>query len=119
MAAYILLIGQFYLYIGGLVAVVFLLWGADRVEPNLRGSWLVRPMLVPGTVLLWPLVLWRWARLEKGRVDPCARHLPPRGGQDLAALMLALLIPVVLFGALVLRQDGPVERPATLLEAPQ
>ena len=113
------MIGKVYLALGGLSALVFLGWGVDRVEPNARGSWIFRPLLVPGMLLLWPLVLWRWRALERGRLDPCARHLPPRGGQDAAGLLMALLIPVIVFGALVLRQDGPAERPAVLLEAPQ
>lgn len=119
MAAAILMTGQIYLYLGLAVAAVFLLWGVDRVEPNAHGSWLVRPMLVPGVTLIWPLVLWRWYRLEKKLGDPCARHRPPRAGQDWGALVMALAIPVIIFGALVLRQDGPWERPAVMLEAPE
>lgn len=119
MAAAILMIGQIYLALGGLAALVFLGWGVDRVEPNAHGSWVFRPLLVPGVTLLWPLVLWRWRVLEQARWDPCARHRPPRGGQDMAALITALLIPVIVFGALVLRQDGPAELPAIMLEAPR
>jgi hypothetical protein len=51
---------------GGVVAVAFLLVGLDRVDPVARGAYAFRPLLVPGLVLLWPLVLWRWAVLARG-----------------------------------------------------
>ena len=50
-----------------LVAAAFLLGGGiERVAPAARGAYAVRPLLVPGLVLLWPLVLWRWAALARG-----------------------------------------------------
>lgn len=53
--------------IGALVAAAFLLGGGiERVEPAARGAYAVRPLLVPGIMLLWPLVLWRWAALARG-----------------------------------------------------
>ena len=52
--------------IGAVVACAFLLSGGiERVEPAARGAYAVRPLLVPGIVLLWPLVLWRWAVLTR------------------------------------------------------
>lgn len=118
-AGWPLRLAEAYALIGLAVAAVFLLWGADRVEPNLRGAWVVRPLLVPGCVLLWPLVLWRWRQLERGAADPCARHRPPRAAQGWMAVALAVTLPVIVFGGLALRQDGPVERPAELLEPPR
>ena len=50
--------------IGLLVAAAFLLAGIDRIDPSARGSVASRVLLVPGVVLLWPLVLVRWRRLE-------------------------------------------------------
>ncbi len=48
------------------VAGAFLLFGLDRVDPAARGAHAFRPLLVPGLVLLWPLVLWRWVVLARG-----------------------------------------------------
>ena len=48
------------------VAVVFLLYGIDRIDPGARGAYAFRLLLVPGIVVLWPLVLWRWSRLARG-----------------------------------------------------
>lgn len=49
---------------GACVALVFLLWGIDRVDPSASGAYAFRPLLIPGIVLLWPAVLVRWAWLE-------------------------------------------------------
>ena len=55
----------YYLYAGAAVAVVFLVFGIERVQSGSRGSHGFRALLVPGLCLLWPLVLWRWYVLEK------------------------------------------------------
>jgi len=53
--------------IGLMVAIAFLLLGFDRVDPGAKDAYAVRPLFVPGLVLLWPVVLWRWAILAKER----------------------------------------------------
>ncbi|MCG8547864.1 MAG: hypothetical protein MJE12_27020 [Alphaproteobacteria bacterium] len=58
---------QIYGICGGVVAVAFLLFGVDRVDPSAHGAYAFRPLLVPGTILLWPLVLARWLRLQSTR----------------------------------------------------
>lgn len=53
---------------GGLglaVAAVFLTIGIDRIDPVARGAYAFRVLLVPGIVLLWPLVLVRWRSLAR------------------------------------------------------
>ena len=52
-----------YAAVGGLVGLAFLLIGIDRVAPAARGVYAFRPLLLPGLVLLWPWVLWRWIAL--------------------------------------------------------
>jgi len=56
---------KIYAGLGGAVSAAFLLWGIDRIDPAARGSYTFRPLLVPGIMLLWPLVLRRWQTLEK------------------------------------------------------
>jgi hypothetical protein len=51
-----------YVCCGGAVAVAFLSLGLDRIDPSARGAYTVRPLLVPGLMLLWPLVLVIWCR---------------------------------------------------------
>ncbi|UWM78853.1 hypothetical protein N1937_29150 (plasmid) [Rhizobium sp. WSM4643] len=51
--------------IGLAVAIAFLLSGFDRVDPGAHDAYAVRPLLIPGLVLLWPIVIWRWVSLAK------------------------------------------------------
>lgn len=51
--------------VGLVVAAAFLLFGIDRIDDSARGVYAFRPLLIPGIVLLWPLVLWRWYVLER------------------------------------------------------
>lgn len=109
---------QIYGAIGALVAVAFLFWGIDRVAPDARGAYVFRPLLVPGILLVWPLVLWRWLALEQQRGSGQRRHRPPRRTQDMLAVVMALLIPIILITALLVRQQRPFEWPAIVVEEP-
>lgn len=51
--------------IGLIVAAAFLLFGFDRVDPGAHDAYAVRPLLIPGLVLLWPVVIWRWVSLAR------------------------------------------------------
>lgn len=53
-----------YATIGMAVAAAFLTLGIGRVVPNARASYVFRVLLIPGAILLWPLVLRRWAILR-------------------------------------------------------
>jgi hypothetical protein len=64
MADLIVQAATIYVVIGAVIAIVFLLVGIDRVAPAARGAYAFRPMVAPGVVLLWPVVLLRWAWLE-------------------------------------------------------
>ena len=56
-----------YAGLGVVVALAFILVGLDRIDPAARGAIAFRPLLLPGAVLLWPLVLARWVALERAR----------------------------------------------------
>jgi hypothetical protein len=117
MALMLLAVGKAYLVLGGAVAVLFLAFGIDRVEPNARGAWAFRPLIVPGLVLIWPIVLWRWRALARGW-DEKRRHLPPRRAQERMALALAVAIPLILALAFSVRQGAPQSQQAVRLAAP-
>jgi hypothetical protein len=51
-----------YVCCGSAVGVAFLAFGLDRIDPAARGAYTIRPLLVPGLILLWPLVLVKWRR---------------------------------------------------------
>lgn len=111
-------IATLWLYAGVAVATLFLLFGIDRVSPDARGAYLFRPLLVPGIVLLWPLVLWRWLRLEQGADAAIAgRYRPVRDAHARVWAVLAIVIPAILIGALTVRQAPPGPDAAVRLEA--
>jgi len=65
MLLYHLTIG--YALIGGVVGLLFILVGVDRVDPASQGAIAFRPLLLPGAALLWPIVLGLWMALEHRR----------------------------------------------------
>jgi hypothetical protein len=119
MAAQLLLLGQIYLGLGALTAIPFLTIGLGRIDENAQDAWIFRAMMIPGVLMIWPLVLYRWWVLEKGTYDEANRHTPPFPSQTRLFLILACALPVVIFAALVIRQEGPLERPAQMIEAPK
>lgn len=108
-----------YSAVGAVVAAAFLTVGIGRVSPDARGSYAFRPLLVPGIILIWPAVAVRWWQLEKGAAWGNAQHRPPRLAQEGAAVLLMVLIPVLVFGALLVRQDGPHESAPVRLDGPE
>ena len=119
MAAELILLAQLYLVLGAVTALVFLGFGIDRIDENARGVWVFRPFLIPGIVLIWPLVVLRWVQLERAGDLGAARFRPPLASQPRAALVMVAAILLIICSALILRQDGPVEAPAVMLEAPE
>jgi hypothetical protein len=65
-----------YLALGLLFAVPFALAGAAKIDPGAReGSWGFKLIVLPGAVLLWPLLLRRWIA---GRPEPPVETNPHR-----------------------------------------
>ncbi len=60
-------LAKIYAAIGAVVAIVFLVFGVDRVDAAAHGAYAFRPLLAPGIVILWPVTLWRWLALERPR----------------------------------------------------
>ena len=61
----IVLIAQIYSVIGLVIALMFISFGLGRVELAARGAFLFRLQIIPGLVLLWPIVIVRWIALER------------------------------------------------------
>lgn len=107
-AATLVTLAQAWGVVGLAVAAVFLLWGIDRIDPAAHGAIAFRPLLVPGIVLLWPLVLWRWRVLSRapetaGRFD---RPAPARVHRRIW-IGLAVVLPAILLVAAAIHQEGP------------
>ena len=103
--------------IGLAVALGFIVFGLDRTHPAAHGGWAFRPLLLPGLILLWPYILFRWQR---------GKRPPPRteGQKDQRAshtriwLLLAVVPPLILLGGLILRQGDLLLPPPQQLTAP-
>lgn len=117
-AATILMLAKLWLWAGALVAAAFLLVGLGRIDEDARDTFVFRILLVPGVLLIWPLVLWRWVRLERG--EPfMGRYRPPRA-HDVAAAVMSVAIVAALALSYTARQDWPAEFvPERLSEAQQ
>lgn len=114
----ILMLGTFYLYVGAAIAAVFLLFGLGRIDENAQDAWVFRPLLIPGVLLIWPLVIWRWIILRCGE-EKLDRHNMPRIRQERVQLVFIIIIPVILLAALAVRQDPASLALPVLLEAPE
>jgi hypothetical protein len=56
-------IAGIYLSLGALFAAPFVVRGVERIDPVAKsGTWGFRVLIVPGVMLLWPLLAQRWAR---------------------------------------------------------
>ena len=65
MAAVIVQCVTIWLVVGIVAGAAFLFLGIDRVDPAARGAYAFRPLLLPGLVLLWPFVLYRWFAMTR------------------------------------------------------
>jgi hypothetical protein len=65
-AEILLAIAAGYTAAGVCVAVGFLFLALDRIDAAAHEAYAFRPLLLPGLILLWPYVLLRWLRLERG-----------------------------------------------------
>ncbi|MFA3920862.1 hypothetical protein [Ruegeria hyattellae] len=106
-------------YIGASVAAVFLTFGIDRVDEDARGAYLFRPLLIPGILVIWPLVLWRWYRYETGTDVWSARYHPPLKSHLTVGFMLPVAIALIIGTGLFVRQTWPADFEPIQISAPQ
>jgi len=95
--------------IGAVVALVFLTIGIDRIDEDARGAYVFRPLLIPGVLLIWPLVLWRWWRIETERAAWADRYRTVRAWHGPAVLLMSLAIVAVIIIGLSVRQTWPAD----------
>lgn len=95
--------------IGALVAAVFLTIGIDRIDEDARGAYIFRPLLIPGVLLIWPIVLWRWWQVETERAAWANRYRPVRAPYGLAVIAMSIGIVVIVITGLSVRQTWPAD----------
>ncbi len=119
-ASYLVFLAEVYAAIGGVVAAVFLTYGIDRIDPSAAGTYSFRPLLAPGLILLWPLVVWRWRILETLH-DRCRKHpvdRPPLRAHGMVWRRLAVVLPLIVVAGLVLKAAQPSPKPPIRLAPP-
>ena len=112
-AAIILATALAYALVGFFVALSFLLFGLDRIDPAARTSYVFRALLFPGLVLLWPAVILRWGRagaFDGCKPAPVARHVNVHG---LAWVCLFALIPALLCFAVLQARTPLIDTTST------
>jgi heme/copper-type cytochrome/quinol oxidase subunit 2 len=114
----LIVIGTYYLYVGAAVAAAMILFGIGRLDENAQGAWIFRPLLIPGFMLIWPLVIWRSIVLWRGE-EKLDRHRMPRKGQERMSIVLFCAIPLIIVIALAVRQDPETLAKPILIEATQ
>ncbi|MEO0328731.1 MAG: hypothetical protein AAF217_09055 [Pseudomonadota bacterium] len=108
-AGTIFLILEIWLWCGAFTALVFLTVGIDRIDEDARGAYIFRPLLLPGILLIWPFVLWRWYALEFDRGNWRNRYLPPRKVHTAVAVLLCLAITATIAVSWTVRQKWPAD----------
>ncbi|MEM7709671.1 MAG: hypothetical protein AAF264_02740 [Pseudomonadota bacterium] len=118
LAAAIIFGTKVWMGLGAAVAVVFLAWGIDRIDEDADGAYVFRPLLIPGLLLIWPLVLWRWRVLAQDRDAEQARYRPDRRAHRPIAFILPVVLGAVIVVGLAARQEWPGDVAPVRLEAP-
>ncbi len=116
-AAGLITLAEYWLYAGAGVALLFLTFGIDRIDEDARGAYIFRPLLIPGILVIWPIVLWRWIILELGQDSWPHRHLPERRAHARIWAVLCLILPLIVIGGLAIRQTPPTAAPIQLERA--
>lgn len=115
-AAFLLTFAKIWMWIGTGVVLVFLTIGLGRIDEDAADAFVFRVLLIPGILLIWPLVLWRWWRLEHGEAF-MPRYRPVLAHPQ-AAMIMAVLVIAALALSLGARQDWPADiAPERLSEA--
>ena len=109
MAETLVWLGETWLWIGAAVAAVFLTIGIDRIDEDARGAYVFRPLLIPGVLLVWPLVLWRWIQIERHGEVTQKRYFPVRSAHSIAATLMSVVILLLLIFGWSARQDWPAD----------
>ena len=103
--------------VGALVAVIFLTIGIDRIDEDARGAYVFRPLLIPGVLIIWPLVLWRWWQIEVENTPWAARYRPVRAPHGPFVIAMSIGIVVIVITGLSIRQTWPADAVPVQLSA--
>ncbi|MEP4196232.1 MAG: hypothetical protein ABJL99_11435 [Aliishimia sp.] len=114
----VLMFVRIWAMVGAVVAAVFLTIGMDRIDEDAQDAYVFRPLLIPGILVIWPLVLWRWYRLETDSDAWQRRYEPPRKAHFVVGWVLPIGICIIILIGLSLRQTWPSHIAPQMLSAP-
>jgi len=79
-ASIYLIITGTYLGCGFFFAIPFILSGVKQIDPHaMHGSWGFRLLIIPGTMVFWPLLLRRWLKgVHEPPEERNAHRSPPK-----------------------------------------
>lgn len=117
-AELILLLVKIWGGVGACVALGFLTFGIDRLDEDARGAYVFRLLIIPGVLLIWPLVLWRWYVLAGGKDLWARRYQPRRNSHRVFALIMPVLIVGIIAAGWSVRQTWPVDVAPVQLSEP-
>lgn len=117
-AEFLLMVVKLWGAIGALVALAFLTFGIDRLDEDADGAYVFRPLLVPGILLIWPLVLWRWYVLASDKDVWARRYKPRRHNHRWFAYTMPVAIVVIIAAGWSVRQTWPGDIAPEQLAAP-
>ncbi len=70
-----------YVALGLVFAIPFALIGAGKIDPDAQGAtWGFRILVIPGAILLWPLMAKRWAMGAQPAEERTPHKCAIRGG---------------------------------------
>ncbi|MCY4304038.1 MAG: hypothetical protein OXC62_04535 [Aestuariivita sp.] len=99
---------QVWLGVGALVAGAFLLIGIGQVDEDAHGAFAFRPLLIPGILVIWPLVIWRWWVVSTGR--DINRHIKaaPRRSHGIVTILLMIILVGTLLISFAIHQERSI-----------
>jgi len=118
-AEIILLCVKIWGWTGSAVALAFLTFGMDLIDEDADGAYVFRLLIIPGILLIWPLVLWRWAVLAMGKDHWPNRYRARRTNHLWVGIVMPIAIVVVLCVGWSVRQTWPGDIAPQQLSAPQ
>lgn len=61
--SFLLIVVTVYLLVGFIFSIPFVIKGVTRIDESARGStWGFRIIIIPGTIVFWPLLLKKWIK---------------------------------------------------------
>ena len=99
---------QVWLGLGALVAGAFLFIGIGQVDEDAQDVFAFRPLLIPGILVIWPLVIWRWWMISTGKDINRHHKAAPRDTHGTVAILLAIILIATLFISFSIHQEQPV-----------